>query len=192
MSNLLKGICNKMSSTIAIQNSYNTYYTYNEEIRDEDVPCEVIIKKHTLPELPDEIINTILYKFGGLQHKIVPTLKMVRELTDGEDRRGSKYYFHHNCVWYGDYTYDNYDTIIQRTFDCDKYIDGKYVKYKNASVEQIFQNLGIDRRKWRRHLVSKEMSVKRLKELLDINKIYYPKSASKKKLLEAWYGFKEW
>jgi DNA-directed RNA polymerase subunit N (RpoN/RPB10) len=174
MSNLLKGICNKMSNTIAIQNSYNTYYTYNEEIRDEDVPNEIVLKKHTLPQLPEEIINMILYKFGGLQHKIVPTLKMVRELDNSFSEQ--------------DYTYNNRDTYDRRTrtVDCSKFIGDGYVKYKDTTAEQIFQNLGIDTRKWRRHLVSKEMSVKQLKELLDMNDIPYTKSATKKKLLQKW------
>ena len=220
-----------MSNTIAIQNSYNTYYTYTEEIRDEDVPNEIVLKKHTLPQLPEEIINMILYKFGGLQHKIVPTLKMVRELAFKKNEEtkhmGSIYIwlfregyrgvkpallvkekpigfdvaldmFSINAITDGDngfseqdYTYDNRDTYDWRgrTVDCSKFIGDGYVKYKDATAEEIFQNLGIDRRKWRRHLVSKEMSVKQLKELLDMNDIPYTKSATKKKLLQKWYGF---
>ena len=216
------------------------YYTYTEEIRDEDVPNEIVLKKHTLPQLPEEIISMILYKFGGLQHKVVPTLRMVRELafkTHEETKHMGVIFvalrgiYTHNCGiesgilvnpshnsrWIGmthaldiftmntitdgdkegkmfreeDYTYSNWDTYDCRTktVNCRKFIGGGYVNYKDATAEQIFQNLGINYCKWGRHLVSKEMSVKQLKQLLDMNDIPYTKSATKKKLLQLWYGF---
>jgi len=210
-----------------------SYYDYIEEVRDEDVPEEVILKKHTLPQLPDEIIDMILYKFGGLRHKIVPTLKLVRELAfkayEKTSRFGMMDIFIMREVYrgsesplvvkrqligidtaldkfvmniltdgeryqYDDYTYSHYDTYDNRRPTCyrDIFVDGNYVKHTDATIYQIFCNLGTHYKKWRRHLVSNKMSVKQLKELLDMNEIYYPKSASKKKLLEAWYGFKEW
>jgi len=210
-----------------------TYYTYNEEIRDEDVPEEVIVKKHRLPQLPEEIVVMILYKFGGLQHKVAPMLKMVRELTFkshedvlSREKRSPDLRIKYKTAWgvrdkqkelfkineCRDETTTIYRSVIYQlvghiieddvngqpapvnsyTYDDLKYISccqprvgDSNIKYKNSNITEIIQY-------WKPHLVCKIMSVKQLKELLDMNEIYYPKSASKKKLLEAWYGFKEW
>jgi len=203
-----------------------SYYTYNEEIRDEDVPEEVILKKHHLPYLPEEVRDMILYKFGGLQHKVAPMLKMLRELTfktydrvlpienyssylrlryqvakEVSDKKFFKLNYRrtetttiYRSVIYGlvghianiryngkllpdeSYTYEDPKYV----FSGEPRVGNSNIKYKNASVEQIVKY-------WKRHLVSKIMSLKQLKELLDINKIFYPKSSSKKKLLEVWY-----
>lgn len=209
------------------------YYTYTEEIRDEDVPNEIVLKKHTLPQLPEEIISMILYKFGGLQHKIVPTLRMVRELAFKEyddvdkefplstikykiakilrDKTGGLFkikkrytgplfcetttvrfstvyrlvnriveeYINTQPSPLESYTYWYHDEYIKYG---EPRVGNSNIKYKNASVEQIVKY-------WKRHLVSNIMSVKQLKELLDMNDISYTKSATKKKLLEKWYGF---
>ena len=57
--------------------SQGNYYTYEEQ-QETEVPNEYIIKKHNLPQLPTEIIDMILYKFGGLQNPIVKDMKELK------------------------------------------------------------------------------------------------------------------
>ena len=58
--------------------SQGNYYTYEEQ-QETEVPNEYIIKKHNLPQLPTEIINMILYKFGGLQNPIVKEIRCFKQ-----------------------------------------------------------------------------------------------------------------
>lgn len=67
---MLKGIYNKMA--------HMNYYTYTEHQTDDEVEGEIILKNHTLPELPYELICDILYKFGGMESPIVKGMKELK------------------------------------------------------------------------------------------------------------------
>jgi len=67
---MLKGIYNKMA--------HMNYYTYTEHQTDDEVEGEIILKKHTLPQLPYEIICDILYKFGGMENPIVKDMVKIK------------------------------------------------------------------------------------------------------------------
>lgn len=183
-----------------------------------------------IPRLPDEIISMILYKYGGLQHPIVPQFKMLKQvaLKHQEEidptlpsqtqkfRLTEKVYdqnkelFHlprksdmihatslYTVLWntvssningepYYSRTYEDWGHLCgllwKSTTRCgkDKYGFDRHVRYKDATIHEIIKY-------WRRHLVSIGLNTKQLKELLDMNQLEYPKSASKKRLLQIWY-----
>lgn len=58
--------------------AHMNYYTYTEHQTDDEVKGEIILKKHTLPELPYELICMILYKFGGMESPIVKDMKQLK------------------------------------------------------------------------------------------------------------------
>jgi len=204
-----------------------SYYTYKEEIRDEEVPEEVIVKKHRLPQLPDEVISMILFKFGVWQSPIARMIGVMREhaliskdwsdFIERVEDKVIKLKKRRDDLWHDGWVtpdvlpapsevlterfYRGVKMIKERcrgeTRPCaedyeDKEDVERYHNYtyndeyfwKKSSIGQGVYDLT---KPVNRQLVSKRMKAKELKELLDMNKIKYPKSAQKKKLLEKWY-----
>lgn len=158
------------------------YYNYTEEQKDDEVEGEIILKTHKLPELPQEILDMIMYKFGGLQH---PMAKIINS-TKKEKLGG--------LVFKG---YCDKSCEDQMRW-CVGFMEGRWWKYinmglrlANTNYPELYKNkFPYDESsmnpmvfKW------KTMNVKKIKEYLDENQIEYKKSWKKSKLIQTALSF---
>ena len=161
------------------------YYKFTEEQKDDEVEGEIILKTHKLPELPQEILDTILYKFGGLQHPIAKMLNHTKKRWDGEEH-GSRlvigYWdkkFYDQMHWDDGFLKGRWETYI----DMEKYIERCYYaeQWKKIPYDESSMNPMVY--KW------KTMNSKKIKKYLDENQIEYKKSWKKSKLIQTALSF---
>lgn len=158
------------------------YYKYTEEQKDDEVEGEIILKTHTLPELPQEILNLILYKFGGLQHPIAKMLNHTKKRWKGNVNVGhilfKGYWGMKHCdqmLWYIGFMTGEWETYSDCDEDFDMFYFPEYFKNKFPYDESSMNPTVY---KW------KTMNSKKIKKYLDENQIEYKKSWKKSKLIQ--------
>ncbi len=186
------------------------YYTYIEEQKDDEVPGASILKLHKLPELPQEILDMILYKFGGLQHPAVKTYKSIKnEVEDcginpynaGGVIRNSKLYevmankhflYHYptkldTCEYYSVrrlmFLFLHFNHGQRNRYFTNKTLSR--LEEKENRLVYKFKKLNIDD-EW---VDDKEWWREDIKFYLDVNKIEYKKSWSRTKLIKQAFSF---
>jgi hypothetical protein len=211
---MYKGKCNKMTDmnqTLSkyIAQSQGNYYTYEEQ-QETEVPNEYIIKKHTLPQLPTEIINMILYKFGGSQNPVVKDMKEIKSKVEDNQPLKNVDLPLRNIKRFDDLWHDGYyekDKLTQKS--CDflqlfyyNMIDGRQYDYyyyfrqpyssRGDNYHHVILQTGeytYEEYQERQLICIKNRTAKQLKEYLDNNGIEYKKSWKKDKLLKLCYSF---
>ncbi len=183
------------------------YYTYIEEQKDDEVPGASILKLHKLPELPQEILDMILYKFGGLQHPIAKDMRMIKkEIKEGNVRDAWKPVSEGNTFYKHFFGYDKKEPKLVKVRHSNKIIAYHLPFHLNPKLGFLWFTLNGWRNKhrreeWMRKLESKENKLVymcnsstewtkyHIKNYLYENQIEYKKSWKKSKLIQTAFSF---